>query len=119
MDSYTRPLRTNSAVRHDFAALVRAISSRYTMEAAQRLPAFNKPALVVWSLDDRLFPMAHGHRLAKLLPQGRLEVIDNAGAFIPEDQPERLAALIDGFITETAVKPEPPNGVTASEVGPQ
>jgi pimeloyl-ACP methyl ester carboxylesterase len=117
MDSYTRPLRTNSAVRRDFAALVRAISSRYTMEAAQRLPAFTKPALVVWSLDDRLFPLAHGHRLAKLLPQGRLEVIDDAGAFIPEDQPERLAALIDGFISETIAKPEPPNGVTVSGKG--
>jgi pimeloyl-ACP methyl ester carboxylesterase len=117
MDSYTRPLRTNSAVRRDFAALVRAISSRYTMEAAQRLPTFDKPALVVWSLDDRLFPLAHGHRLAKLLPQGRLEVIDAAGAFIPEDQPERLAALIDGFVSETAAKPAPPNGATASGAG--
>jgi pimeloyl-ACP methyl ester carboxylesterase len=117
MDSYTRPLRTNRAVRRDFAALVRAISSRYTMEAAQRLPTFDKPALVVWSLDDRLFPLAHGHRLAKLLPQGRLEVIDAAGAFIPEDQPERLAALIDGFVSETAAKPEPHNGATASGAG--
>jgi pimeloyl-ACP methyl ester carboxylesterase len=61
--------------------------------------------------------LAHGHRLAKLLPQGRLEVIDAAGAFIPEDQPERLAALIDGFVSETAAKPAPPNGATASEAG--
>jgi pimeloyl-ACP methyl ester carboxylesterase len=101
MDAYTRPLRTNAAVRRDFAALVRAISARYTEEAAQRLPSFEKPALVVWSTDDRLFPLAHGHRLAALLPQGRLEVIDEAGAFLPEDQPERLAALIAGFAEAT------------------
>ena len=43
-----------------------------------------------------------------------VEVIDDAGAFIPEDQPERLAALIDGFVSETVAKPEPPNGGTAS-----
>ena len=98
MESYTRPLRTSAAVRRDFAALVRAISSRYTVEAAQRLTAFDKPTLVAWSLDDRLFPLAHGHRLARLLPQGRLEVIDDAGAFIPEDQPGRLAALIGEFV---------------------
>jgi len=98
MDAYTRPLRTNAAVRRDFAALVRAISPRYTQEAAQRLPSFDRPALVAWSLDDRLFPLAHGHRLAALLPQGRLEVIDDAGAFIPEDQPERLAGLIAEFV---------------------
>lgn len=101
MRSYTQPLRTNPAVRRDFAALVRAISSRYTLEAAERLPSFGGPALVVWSLDDRLFPLAHGHRLSKLLPQGRLEVVDDSGAFIPEDQPARLAALIDAFVRET------------------
>ena len=98
MEAYTRPLRTNAATRRDFAALVRAISARYTEQAAQRLASFDKPALVVWSLDDRLFPLAHGHRLAALLPRGRLEVIDDAGAFIPEDQPERLAAHIAGFV---------------------
>jgi pimeloyl-ACP methyl ester carboxylesterase len=98
MEAYTRPLRANAAVRRDFAALVRAISARYTEQAAQRLPSFDKPALVVWSTDDGLFPLAHGHRLAALLPQGRLEVIDDAGAFIPEDQPERLAARIAEFV---------------------
>jgi pimeloyl-ACP methyl ester carboxylesterase len=61
--------------------------------------------------------LAHGDRLAKLLPQGRLEAIDDAGAFISEDQPERLAALIDGFVSETVAKREPPTGVTASGVG--
>jgi pimeloyl-ACP methyl ester carboxylesterase len=101
MDAYTRPLRTNAGVRRDFAALVRAISKRYTQEAAQRLAAFDKPALVVWSLDDRLFPLAHGHRLAALLPQGRLEVIDDAGAFIPEDEPELLAVRIAEFAEAT------------------
>ena len=102
MRSYTTPLRTNPAVRRDFAALVRAISSRYTQEAAGRLASFDKPVVVAWSLDDRLFPLAHAHRLAGLFPRGRLEVVDDAGAFIPEDQPERLAALIAEFVGETA-----------------
>src|SRR5205085_9199814 len=101
MESYTRPLRVHRAVRRDFVALVQAITARYTREAAPRLPAFDRPALVVWSLDDRLFPLAHGHRLAALLPQGRLEVVEDAGAFIPEDQPDRLAALIADFVVAT------------------
>jgi pimeloyl-ACP methyl ester carboxylesterase len=37
MDCYTSPLRTNPAVRADFARLVRAISSNYTQEAAEAL----------------------------------------------------------------------------------
>lgn len=98
MRSYTRPLATNSATRRDFAKLVRAIDSDLTVRAAAELRRFDKPALVAWGLDDRLFPLSHGYRLSRLLPQGRLEVIEQAGAFVPEDQPERLAELIATFV---------------------
>lgn len=101
MESYTRPLRTNLAVRRDFAKLVRAISNRYTLEAADRISQFEKPALVVWSGDDRLFPLRHGHELAQRLRNARLEVIRDAGAFIPEDRPRELARLIADFTGET------------------
>src|SRR4051812_6788402 len=40
MTAYTAPLRTNAAVRADFARLVRSISSRYTIEAAEGLRHF-------------------------------------------------------------------------------
>ena len=98
MESYTQPLRVNPAVRQDFARLVRAISSRYTREVAERLPQFDKPALVAWSRDDRLFPLEHGERLARLLPRSRFHIVEDSGAFIPEDQPDRLAALIRDFV---------------------
>jgi len=101
MRTYTEPLRTNAAVRHDFARLVRAISKRYTAEAAEQIKGFDKPALVVWSSDDRLFPLRHGHELARRLPQGRLEIVHDAGAFIPEDRPRELARLLDEFLVQT------------------
>ena len=106
MRSYTRPLATNAAVRRDFAKLVRAISSSYTLQAAGELDRFHKPALVIWGLDDRLFPLAHAHRLAGLLPNATLEVLDDAGAFVPEDQPRQLAARIAEF----AATPAPTGG---------
>jgi pimeloyl-ACP methyl ester carboxylesterase len=98
MRAYTDPLATDPRIRHDFAQLVRAISNRYTREAADRLDGFDKPALVVWSTDDRLFPLRHGHELARRLPRGSLEVIHDAGAFIPEDRPRELAGLIRQFL---------------------
>jgi pimeloyl-ACP methyl ester carboxylesterase len=100
MAAYTTPLRTNAAVRADFARLVRAVSSRYTRDAARRLPAFGKPALVIWSLDDRIFPLRHGHRLAGLMPRAELAVIDDSGAFIPEDRPVELARRIGEFLED-------------------
>ncbi len=101
MAAYTAPLRESAAVRADFARLVRAISRRHTNAAAERLSGFDKPALVVWGTDDRLFPLRHGHLLAHRMPQGRLEVIHDAGAFIPEDRPVELAGLLEGFLAET------------------
>lgn len=100
MQAYTAPLRTNPGVRRDFASLVRGIDARYTQEAAERLHGFDRPALVVWSANDRLFPLRHGHELARRLPQGRMEVLHDTGAFIPEDQPEALARLVRGFVEE-------------------
>ena len=105
MTAYTAPLRENAAVRADFARLVRAISTRHTLEAAERLRGFGKPALVVWSMDDRLFPLRHGHELADRLPNARLEVIADSGAFIPEDRPRELAAAIGAFAEETTGAP--------------
>lgn len=102
MRSYTRPLATNPAVRRDFAKLVRAISSKYTQQAAGELHDFAKPTLIVWGLDDRLFPLAHAHRLAALLPASQLEVIEDAGAFLSEDQPQRLATVISQFLASRA-----------------
>lgn len=57
MRAYTEPPRTDAGVRHDFARLVPAVSIRHTREAPERLDSFDKPALVVWSAHDRLFPL--------------------------------------------------------------
>jgi hypothetical protein len=46
-------------------------------------------------------PPEHGHRLAELLPQGRLVEIPDSYTLIPLDQPARLAEVIRGFTRET------------------
>ena len=50
--------------------------------------------MIAWSREDLFFPERHGERLAELLPQGRLEWIDDARTFSPEDQPARVAELV-------------------------
>lgn len=39
--------------------------------------------------------------MAGILPNARVEVIDDSYSFVPEDQPERLSAAIDEFLTAT------------------
>jgi pimeloyl-ACP methyl ester carboxylesterase len=64
------------------------------VEAAQQLPSFDRPALVVWATQDRVMPPEHGRRLAELLPQGRLAEIADSYTLIPLDQPARLAEVM-------------------------
>ena len=97
MRSYTAPLRESAGVRRDFARLVRGISTRHTLDAAKRLPGYDRPVLIAWALEDRLFPLAHAHRLAALFPDARVETIEDSLAFVPEDQPGPLARLVREF----------------------
>ena len=98
MDSFTGSIGADRGVLRDLRRLLLAVDTRYTFEAADALPSFDKPALVVWAADDKLFPREHGRRLAELLPQGRFELIDDSRTFIPEEQPERLVSTIRGFL---------------------
>lgn len=99
MASYTGPLRQLASTRRDFASLVRAISRRFTQDAARDLGSFEKPALIIWARERRrFFPVEHAHRLASLLPNARVELIDDSGPFVTEDQPKQVATLVRSFV---------------------
>lgn len=102
MASYTGPLREHSGTRRDFARLVRAISTRYTQEAADGLTHFDRPALLVWARQT-FFPIAHAQRLAGLLPTAELTIIENSGPFVGEDAPHELARLVGDFMARHVV----------------
>lgn len=95
--AYLRGFDSSPAVRRDTAKVLQGISARYTLEAAEALRDFAPPVLLAWAREDRLFPVEHARRMQQLLPHARLELIDDSYAFIPEDQPQRLAALIADF----------------------
>jgi 4,5:9,10-diseco-3-hydroxy-5,9,17-trioxoandrosta-1(10),2-diene-4-oate hydrolase len=54
--------------------------------------------LVMWGDDDRIFPLNHGERAARLIPIARLEVIENAGHVCFWDQPETTNRLLVDFL---------------------
>jgi pimeloyl-ACP methyl ester carboxylesterase len=100
VDGWLEPYLSDPGIRRDTIKLLRGIDKRDTLAAADRLPTFDRPALVAWAADDRVFKPASGRRLAELLPQGRYVEIDDSYSFVPEDQPERLAELIGSFVAE-------------------
>jgi pimeloyl-ACP methyl ester carboxylesterase len=95
--AWVKPALTNRGVRNDLRRFTASLNRETTVRAAALLPEFTKPALVAWSADDVFFPREDGQRLAETLPNGRLDVIENARTFSMIDQPDRLADLIANF----------------------
>lgn len=101
-DSYVEPLRRSAEVRRDLTKVLKAIRRRHTLEAAERLPSFHAPTLIAWAAEDKVFPVEDARKLAELLPAARLELVEDSLTYIPEDQPQRLADLIRGFLASEA-----------------
>jgi pimeloyl-ACP methyl ester carboxylesterase len=100
LDSWTEPLR-DRGVRRDVSKVMRGVDKRHTVEAAERLGSFDKPVLLAWATDSRVFPLADAQKLAGIFPDARLRTIQDSYAFVPEDQPAELARLMVEFMRET------------------
>lgn len=96
---WMKPIFRQRAICRDTVRMLRAAAAdkRVLLDAAERLPAYDRPALVVWASEDRVMPRDHGRRLAKLLPRGRLIEIADSYTLIPLDQPVELARAIREF----------------------
>jgi pimeloyl-ACP methyl ester carboxylesterase len=101
---WMRPVLTRPEIRRDTVRILRAAAADtgFLLKAADRLPDFNHPALIVWASGDRVMPPEHGRRLAKLLPHGQLVEVEDSYTLIPLDQPARLAQIIREFTSVSA-----------------
>jgi pimeloyl-ACP methyl ester carboxylesterase len=95
---WIKPVLRQREIRRDTVRVLRAAAAEkhVLLDAAECLPTYDHPALVVWASGDRVMPPGHGRRLTELLPHGRLVEIPDSYTLIPLDQPARLAASIRG-----------------------
>jgi pimeloyl-ACP methyl ester carboxylesterase len=100
LDEYLRPMIHNAAIRRDTRKILSGISSKYTLEAAYKFPGVLAPVLLAWGRQDPIFKPTYARQLKNAFLNARLEYIEDAGALVPEDQPQYLAELIAAFITE-------------------
>lgn len=107
MAAYLRPMRQSSAVRRDLGKILRGVDSRYTLEAAEKFSSFDRPVLLAWAPEDKVFPIFLAERVSRLFPNAKVEQIEDSYTFIPEDQPGKLAELIIGV--GRSIVPEPPS----------
>jgi pimeloyl-ACP methyl ester carboxylesterase len=111
-DSYLAPIRASREVRRDYTKILRGISSRHTLEAAERLRDFDRPTLLAWAPEDPVFKIRLAEELARRLPKATIERIEDSYCYVPEDQPDRLVEAMRAFLgaeragTDPAGEPE-------------
>ena len=87
---------------HGFKSLVKVCSEPSNEETLSvDHSKITCPTMVCWALHDAWMPVESGRRLkAAIKGPTRLEVIERAGHYVPEDRPDVVADYIDDFITE-------------------
>jgi pimeloyl-ACP methyl ester carboxylesterase len=102
VDSWIEPPLTDARIRRDVAKLVAGANKRQTIEAAEKLRGFERPALFPWGTADRFFKPSHAERLAGLLADARIVEIADAKTFVQLDRPDAVAEAIAEFAREGA-----------------
>jgi len=64
-----------------------------------RLTALDVPTLILWGDGDEYAPVGGAHRFNKEIPHAELVVLEGAGHFVMEEEPERVGAEIAGFLS--------------------
>jgi pimeloyl-ACP methyl ester carboxylesterase len=99
---WVRPVIDSGEIRRDAGKFIRGIHPDQTRQAAEKLADFKGPALFPWGAEDRFFKITDAERLAEIIPDARVEPIEDAKTFVSLDQPERVAELIAAFVGASA-----------------
>ncbi|HEX3511028.1 MAG TPA: alpha/beta hydrolase [Solirubrobacteraceae bacterium] len=104
VEGWLAPIQSIPGVRRDLRRYLVAARRREMIEICERLARFDRPALVVWTPEDRVQRPEHGRRLAELLPDAELVEIPDSYTLIMRDQPRTFADAIRSFIARTRAR---------------
>lgn len=98
VDLYADPFRDLEG-RMAYLRVARALDNRDLLDIADQVEVIDKPVLILWGAEDIFQSVEYGQRLADALADARLIVLDGAGHFVPEDQPEVVAQHVREFLS--------------------
>jgi pimeloyl-ACP methyl ester carboxylesterase len=95
LEAVSGPIGQPSFFQHQ----VRHYDSGYTQELTDDLDELGEHAVqIIWGRQDSWQDPAYATKLAHDIPGASLHMIDDAGHFVMEDQPEAVAAQIRSFV---------------------
>ena len=108
MEQYKMPHPT-AASRAGIAAFSKMIprndrnpNAQYISEIDATLREWDIPVLVMFSDRDIVFKVDEGQRISEMVPNGRLEIVRNAGHYLQEDAGEEIAERMVTFLSDEA-----------------
>ncbi len=66
------------------------------------LARLDVPTLVLWGAEDKFAPVGGAHRFAREIPGAQLVVLEAAGHFLQEDEPDRVGSELAAFLSGVA-----------------
>ncbi len=97
-ESFLAPARRDRRVAGDLVAAMAGFRPELLLAAAQAIPHFDRPVLLVWGDDCDFFPIADAQRLAADFPNAALLAAPGAKTWVPVDDPQRLSDAIVEFV---------------------
>ncbi|CAN5546416.1 alpha/beta hydrolase [soil metagenome] len=85
---------TSRDTRRQAVAVTASLDPALTLRAANAIEHFTKPVRLVWGVEDELFPLTHGQRLADAFPHAVLTEVPDSSTYVMLDAPEVLARAI-------------------------
>ena len=105
---WTEPVLSDPGIRRDLLAYCRGPFEKAALiRDTEALRRFHGDVLVLWSPDNKVMPLAHGRRLAALMPRARYAEIPDAYVLSMLDDPEAVAREMGAFLTTAPAAKKP------------
>jgi pimeloyl-ACP methyl ester carboxylesterase len=118
-DKHVTPAKVQRLVEHarrkgtiyPYASLVTGYLDRSLLAT---LPKVDKPVLLVWGRQARPTPVEHSVRLVALGRHTRLEVVEDAGSWVHDEQSAKVNKLLVDYLTAENVFPARRDGAVSA-----
>ncbi|MGN6678350.1 MAG: alpha/beta fold hydrolase [Streptosporangiaceae bacterium] len=97
-ESFFGPAQHDKRVVADLVAAQAGCRPQVLIDAAEAIPQFDRPVLLVWGESCDFFPMAGARRLASDFPSAKLIAVPGAKTWVPVDEPSAVADAIVEFV---------------------
>lgn len=97
-DSFFGPVQRDRRVAGDLVAAMAGERPQLLIDAAEAIPRFDRPVLLIWGDSCEFFPMTGAQRLASEFPRATLVSVPGAKTWVPVDNPAAVADAIAKFV---------------------